>query len=300
MARSRVRSLVQWTVGASLVTAIGLAGGVIAGGLYLSAPAYAVIGPPPRDLPAEPVTLSSASGATLRGWFISGRSGAGAMVLLHGVGANRRSMVPRARLLHAAGFSVLLFDFQAHGESTGDRISFGRREALDARSAVAYLRQRLPNEHIGAIGTSLGGAATLLGPGPLDVNALVLESVYAEIDLAIANRLRVVGGAYLGAAVAQPVARLFEILLPPLLDVRETDLRPIDHIAEATAPILLASGTDDTRTTITEAMALFRRAREPKTFWAVEGAGHVDLERFAPDEYRRRVLPFLMERLQAH
>jgi hypothetical protein len=29
-----------------------------------------------------------------------------------------------------------------------------------------------------------------------------------------------------------------------------------------------------------------------------EGARHVDLEAFAPEEYRRRVLPFLIERLQ--
>jgi hypothetical protein len=37
---------------------------------------------------------------------------------------------------------------------------------------------------------------------------------------------------------------------------------------------------------------------EPKLFWAVQGAGHVDLEAYAPADYRRIVLPFLVEHLQ--
>jgi uncharacterized protein len=110
--------------------------------------------------------------------------------------------------------------------------------------------------------------------------------------------MRVVAGPALGSVVAPPLAWLFQTLLPPVLDVSAADLRPIDHIGEATAPLLVASGMRDQRTTIAEAMALFEHAREPKSFWAVEGAGHVDLEAFAPEEYRRRLLPFLVDRLQ--
>ena len=47
-----------------------------------------------------------------------------------------------------------------------------------------------------------------------------------------------------------------------------------------------------------EYAALFERAREPKRFWAAEGVEHVDLELHAPDEYRRHVLSFLIEKLQ--
>jgi uncharacterized protein len=91
---------------------------------------------------------------------------------------------------------------------------------------------------------------------------------------------------------------LFELLLPPVLGVNANDLRPIDHVAEVGAPILIASGTRDDRTTIAETTAMFDRAKGPKFFWAVAGARHVDLEAFAPDEYRNRVLPFLVENLQ--
>jgi pimeloyl-ACP methyl ester carboxylesterase len=76
-------------------------------------------------------------------------------------------------LLHAHGFAVLLFDFQAHGESPGRRITFGHLEAMDAAAALDFLEQRLPRERVGAIGASLGGAAAVLADPPLRVDALV-------------------------------------------------------------------------------------------------------------------------------
>jgi fermentation-respiration switch protein FrsA (DUF1100 family) len=282
---------------AILAGVAGLATAVGAVGFFLSVPVRATVGAPPADLPAEEVAIASPSGATLRGWFIAGPPGGGTVVLMHGVQSNRLSMLPRARLLRAAGYSVLLFDFQAHGESTGDRITFGHSESLDVRAAIAFARRRLPAERVGVIGASLGGAAALLGPGPLPVDAVVVESVYPEIGSAIANRIRatlpIVGG-----AVARPLAWLFQLLLPPIIGVGPADLRPIDRVADVTAPLLVAAGTLDDRTTIAEANAIFARAREPKSLWLVEGARHVDLEAYAPAEYRRRVPGFFSETLR--
>jgi uncharacterized protein len=296
--KPRARSWIHLGASAILLGAALLVAAVIGAGFYLSAPAPATIGPPPPDLGADAVAIASGSGAELKGWFIAGRPGAGAIVLLHGVKANRLAMLRRAQLFKSAGFSVLLFDFQAHGESAGTRITFGRLEGLDAAAAVAFVRQRLPGERVGAVGSSLGGAAALLGPGPLPVDALVLESVYSDIDTAIANRIRAVLGPALGGVVARPMAFLFELVLPPFLGTRPADLRPIDHIASVTAPLLVACGTHDDRTTMAETMAMFERAPEPKVLWAVHGARHVDLEGYAPDAYRARVLPFLLERLR--
>jgi uncharacterized protein len=291
-----VRSPVRLFASLAIAGSAGLCAAVIGVGLLLSSPATTAIGPPPPDLPAEDVAI--VSGAVLRGWFVAGRPGGGAVVLMHGVHANRLSMVERARLLHAAGFSVLLFDFQAHGESTGTRITFGHLEAFDAAAAVAYMKRRLPQERIGAVGTSLGGAAALLGPTALPVDALVLESVYPDIGAATANRIRAVLGAPLGSLAALPLTRLFELLLPPVVGVSPAELRPIDHIADVAAPVLIASGTRDTRTTVRETVAMFERAHEPKSLWLVERAGHVDLESYAPDAYRAHVLTFLAEHLQ--
>jgi uncharacterized protein len=281
-----------------VICAIAACLAIVATGVRLASPTHATVGPAPVDLNAERVEFRSGSTATLRGWFVAGQPGGGAVVLMHGVHANRLSMVPRARFLREHGYSVLLFDFQAHGESSGDWITFGRREALDAQAAVDFARQRLPGERVAAIGSSLGGAAALLGPHPLAVDALVLEAVYPEIGAALDNRFRAVLGPLAGEISVQLAAPLLKIVMPSILGIRLDDLRPIDHVGAVTAPILIASGTKDTRTTLAEARALFDRANAPKQFWAVEGAGHVDLEAYAPEEYRRRVLAFLQSALR--
>ena len=206
-------------------------------------------------------------------------------------------MLRRARLFHAEGFAVLLFDFQAHGESTGTRITFGHREGQDAAAAIAYVRARLPNERIGAIGSSLGGAAALLAPAPLDVDALVLESVYSDITAAIENRIIAVLGP-IGAIVAPPTTALFKLVLPPFLGVTAVDLRPIDRIAGVRAPVLVAGGMLDDRTSIVETRRMFALANETKQLWVVPRAGHVDLEGFVPAEYRSHVLAFMIETLR--
>jgi predicted alpha/beta-fold hydrolase len=120
----------------------------------LAWPSRASVGPAPAALGAEAVAFASASGSTIHAWLAAGRRGGGAVLLLHGVHANRTVMLGRASLLHDAGYTVLIPDFQAHGESPGEHITFGALESLDAHAALAYLRARAPGECVGAIGVS--------------------------------------------------------------------------------------------------------------------------------------------------
>src|SRR5690242_10272657 len=103
-------------------------------GTEASAPAPSHIGAPPADLPVEAITIPSASGSRVSAWFIPGPPRGGAVLLMHGVRADRLQMLDRARLFHREGFAVLLFDFQAEGESPGEAITFGYLEAKDARA----------------------------------------------------------------------------------------------------------------------------------------------------------------------
>src|SRR5690349_2481088 len=92
-------------------------------GCVMARPARAHIAPPPAALGASTVQFLSASGSVLRAWLARGRPSHGAVLLLHGMGANRASMLARARFLHDRGYTVLAPDFQAHGESPGAHIT---------------------------------------------------------------------------------------------------------------------------------------------------------------------------------
>ena len=186
---------------------------------------------------------------------------------------------------------MLAPDFQAHGESQGEHVTFGARESLDAAAAMAYIHEVAPDERIGVIGVSMGGAATLLGPGPIAANAFVLESVYPTIRDAVSDRL---------ATWFWPFSAVGRLFTSPLIGVvgsdigvKETDLEPIARIGRIRAPLLLISGTADPYTPLAEAESLYAHAPPRKSFWAVSGAGHEDLHQYAPREYERRVGGFL-------
>ena len=285
--RSSCRSALVLVLAVAVVTAPGC---------MLANPAHSSVPAPPAPLAVENVAFPSRSGSLIHAWLMRGRVGGGSVLLLHGVGANRSSMLGRAEFLHDDGFTVLAPDFQAHGESPGDHVTFGARESLDADAAMTFLHTFAPAEPIGVIGVSMGGAATLLGPGPIPANAFVLESVYPTIRQAVSDRL---------AAWFGPLRGVGRWFTPAVINivgseigVSEAELQPISRIGNIHAPLLLISGTDDPYTPLAEAESLYARAPAPKSFWAVNGAGHEDLHAFGRVEYERRVGSFLMRYLQ--
>lgn len=286
---NRKRAIVIAVLTLALVVLVSL---WIVGGL-LTAPANQPVGNLPPDLPGESVQFASESGSTIHGWLLPGRKQSGAVVLMHGVRANRTNMLSRARFLSRAGYTVLLFDFQAHGESPGQHITFGFLESRDARAAVSFLRARAPGEPIGVIGISMGGAAALLAAPPLEADALILEMVYPTIIQAINDRLEIRFG-----RLGPVLAPLLSIQLKPRLGISTADLRPIERVSSIHHPKFFIAGANDYHTKVEESRALFAAAAEPKELWIVDGAKHEDLLSFAGQEYERRILLFLERHLR--
>ena len=106
---------------AALAGAVAAAFVIFGAGEALSRPAARLVGDPPMGMRAMSLRLPVPEGQHVSGWFARGRAGAGAVLLLHGVRADRTQMIERARFLATAGYSVLLIDLPAHGESSGDR-----------------------------------------------------------------------------------------------------------------------------------------------------------------------------------
>ena len=274
---------------------VALAGAVTVGllaGSILVAPANHPVGLPPSDLAGRSIEFRTETGDLLRGWFVQGDRDKGGIVLVHGIRSDRRSMIDRARFLRAAGYSVLLFDLQAHGESPGQHITFGYQESAGVEAAVRFLRDHDSRNRVGVIGCSLGGAACLLGPRPVDADAVILEAVYPDIGHATAHRLHLVLG-----PVGDWLAPLLTLQVKGRLGIPVGELSPIEKIGHLRAPVLVIGGAEDHRTTPEETRALFAAAPGSKELWLVPGAAHVDLCRYAGADYRRRVLEFFNKHL---
>ncbi|MEP6564237.1 MAG: alpha/beta fold hydrolase [Mesorhizobium sp.] len=243
----------------------------------------------PSDLPVERVVLEQAEASELVGWVADRKGSCGVIVLLHGRGANRLSLVQRAKLLFDAGYSVVLFDLSGHGESGGTIQGFGYSEGQDAARIIAFARQRFPGQKLGAVGSSLGAAAFVFAAPQASADTYVLEQLYATLRETTAWRMpfHFWRGFQADALLAQ---------MPLRLGVSADDARPVDRLGKIGGPLMLLAGSIDPYIDRGQVLALQNAAAGSRLVW-FEGAGHVDLLRYDQPRYRDAVLRFLATKL---
>lgn len=268
-------------------SAVAVSAAIFALGGALAEPRLQAVVGPPEDMPLEAVRIRRADGGSVAAWFAAGDASQGGILLVHGLRSDRRSMLDRARFLFATGYSVLLIDLQAHGETPGEQITFGYRESFDVDAAVDYLDTRLGGRPVGVIGASLGGAAVVLGDSSVKADAVVLEGVYSSIDRAARNRMAIRLG-----EIGRWLTPLLLWQIEPRLGVSPDALAPIAAIHRLEAPVMIIAGTDDQRTQLDESKALYLRARSPKQLWLINGARHENFHSHSPVDYEQRVLDF--------
>jgi dipeptidyl aminopeptidase/acylaminoacyl peptidase len=247
-----------------------------------------LIGAPPRDFPyaMKSITFTTRDEHTLSGWLVPGEKCERAIVLLHGFGGTRNQMMPRARFFRELGYTALLYDARACGESTGVSVSFGYREREDLIAAVRFLKNR-GHRDIACLGVSQGGATILFAAEELrDVKCVICESVYDEMRHAVDRRMRryTLLPGWLGACAMVPFAE-------HRLELSIDEVRPVDYVGKLRCPLLVISGDRDSRTWPEDTLRLFDAAHEPKELWMIEGAEHEDLYQFAG--YEEKVGRFL-------
>src|SRR5438270_13874139 len=88
----------------------------------------------------EDFDVRAADGVLLRGWKVRAANSNGSWVLLfHGVADNRAGVLAQAQLLLKEGYSVVMMDSRAHGQSEGPIATYGWLERNDTRAIVDAL-----------------------------------------------------------------------------------------------------------------------------------------------------------------
>lgn len=258
---------------------------------FTSPPRRAFETPPEQFLTAyETVRFPARDGLKLEGWFVPSPGSTKAVLLLHGYGCIRTQHLARAKLFHDQGYGVLLYDARAHGRSEGSVVSFGYHEKQDLIGALDWLRAKGFSE-LGCLGISMGGA-TLAQAGielsQTGVKWVVIESVFPTLTNAVDRRFQRMFGVpgWLAGCLMVPIAEM-------RLGVGAKKVSPRDAISGLTCPLFVMTGDLDTHTLPEDARQIFEHAREPKRWWLVPGAAHVDLYGFAKEEYERRLSEFI-------
>jgi uncharacterized protein len=241
--------------------------------------------PSVADVPhLQSVTFGPSAATMLAAWYVPSQNGA-AVLLVHGTGAERASLLDETRLLARAGFGVLTLDLPGQGLSAGVT-RWGAPEEHAVSAAVDWLsaRPEIDPRRIGAFGLSFGGYVLLQAAVTEPrLRALVLASTPEDLD--VETRRANARFGFLSELPALWVLHRYRG------EVR--DLPPSEAVA-ALSPraVFILGGERDRLVPPLASGVLFEAAREPKQLWIVPRAGHAGFAAVAGEAYGRRLAEF--------
>lgn len=154
-------------------------------------------GTPGRDLRATPadaglayedVTITTADGEQLHGWYLpAGDDAAPVLLHFHGNAGNIGDRLELLQLFHELGLSVLIVDYRGYGQSTGRASEQGTY-----RDAMAAWRHLVDARGIDAgrillHGQSLGGAVAAWLATEVEPAGLILDATFTSVPAVAAE-----------------------------------------------------------------------------------------------------------------
>ncbi len=254
--------------------------------LYFQPTRRFYVSPDEFKLKYEAVRFASRDKTGLTGLFLHASTAPvrGTVIQFHGNGENMTSHYVYAAWLTAQGYNVFAFDYRGYGASEGKPGLPGA--VKDGIAAIDYVmgRQDVDSTRVAVWGQSLGGALAVTAMGSRQgpaVQALVLESSFDSYrDLA----QDVLSRNWLTWALQWPLSRL-------LISDR---YRPNRHFASLPpCRILVIHSEADQVVPYRFGKRLFTRLPEPKEFWKVERARHLEIFAGYGAIYRPRLKDFL-------
>jgi dipeptidyl aminopeptidase/acylaminoacyl peptidase len=248
----------------------------------------------------EDVSFASEDGTVLKGWLVRPSHPAShspAIIVCHGLGANKSDFTELAVSLSKRGYFVLQFDFRAHGDSGGSRTSLGYHEQEDVAAALAFLKSRpgIDPKRIGIYGFSMGASTAILAAAKTGAfRAIVADSAFA--------RLRDLSGTVISSFYhlpSFPFLNLAVLGYDLYFQTSINNIAPVTVIAGLSpVPILIIAGDSDTLVPVKYGHQLFEAAKEPKELWIIRGADHGGTLAVAGREYEKRVGEFFDRNLK--
>jgi dipeptidyl aminopeptidase/acylaminoacyl peptidase len=257
---------------------------------------------PPSEYQADYETISfvSEDGLPLKGWLVKPphpRAKSSAIIICHGVGANKSDFTELAASLARRGYFVLLFDFRAHGESSGSRTSLGYHEQKDVLAALSVLKARkdIDLHRIGIYGFSMGGSTALLAAAKSGAfSAVAVDSAFTSLRDQARGAIR---GFY--HLPSFPFLHLAIFGYELYFQTRVENIAPVNVIANISpVPLLIIAGEGDKLIPADNGRKLYSAAGEPKELWIIPGADHGGTLAAAGSEYEKRVGEFFDKNLK--
>ena len=210
-----------------------------------------VLSPGDLQLPFEDVTLRTADGGQVHGWWIPADAGERGVVLVcHGNAGNISHRMDTILTFRELGFSVFIFDYRGYGRSPGKPTESGTY--ADVEAAWGYLTgtRGVDAGRILLFGRSLGGPVAAWLARKERPGALALESSFLSV-----------------AEIGRDVY--------PFLPVRllcRLSYNTGEYVSQAKCPVIVVHSPEDELVGYRHGEAIYAAAPEPKHLVRIQGS----------------------------
>ena len=248
-----------------------------------------------RGMVFEEVSVRTADGLNLAGWFIPS-PGRAVVMVVHGYKDHRGSVLGVAAILRRHGYAVLLTSLRGHDRSDGETISFGAKEMQDLAAWYAYVRARpdVDPELVGLFGVSMGATIAIQfaseNPG---IRALVADCAFSSVEDTVETSVEFFTG-----LPPFPFASMILFWMERELDLDSSTIDAKRWIPKISPrPVFLLQGGKDVVVSPESGARLYEAAREPKELWFDPELGHTEFLKKRPKEFEKRVTDFFQKYL---
>jgi len=210
--------------------------------------------PTSLGVPAQDIYFESEDGVKLHAWFIPAPNAVATLLWFHGNAGNLSHRLDNIQRLKRLNLNIFIFDYRGYGRSEG----VPNEKGIYKDSRAAY-KQVLAMDGVSVdslffFGRSLGGICAVETAMNHPARGLILESVFTN---------------------SADMSRTVFPLIPLGWAVR-SKLDAVGTVPHLKLAKLFLHGTRDEIVPYDLGRKLFEKAENPKTFYAIEGAGHND------------------------
>ena len=190
------------------------------------------------------------------------------------------------------GYSMLLVDERAHGQSEGKHIGFG---CLDRQDALKWIEKVIKDcgEDVEILlhGTSMGGATVLMTSGlklPIQVKGIISDCAFTSAKEVFTHVLK-----SMYHMPAFPTIQISDFMNRKLSGYGLDECNAAREVKKAKVPILLIHGSGDTFVPCSMCETIYQNCASPKKKLIIEGAAHAESYYKDPTSYEKALNEFI-------
>lgn len=224
----------------------------------------------------------------------SDKTDKGTVIMIHGLGGNRKTTYLIAEFFLQNGYSVIAYDQRSSGENTAEKTTFGVWEKYDLIDCIKYAKTIDPNKKIGVWGESFGGATAIQGVAyeqvQDDVAFMILDCPVGNMEWMVSEEMKSMDMGIPLEYMIWAGNMMNKITLGFSYDDADaTELAKNIHI-----PTLIINSEVDDVTPYFMGKDIFDNlSSKNKDLWTVKDSKHVEMWFDHNEEYRNKVLKLI-------